>query len=212
MAGKLKLIILAIAALGSMGGSFFLATLTAPAPPEQATTDGTDRTEPENPLITAVDGPSLREREIEQLIGELKAELDAQKQQRAGLEQQARRQQMTLRELERESQELDNQRLAMAGRIAQLKEEQDRQRNSRIVMKRQEAERLKSVAAIYEKMDSVECSGILTAMCSNAQIDDAVKILSLMSDRPAAKVLAEVADKDLAAQLVERMKRLQQEG
>ena len=85
-------------------------------------------------------------------------------------------------------------------------------RLSRIQIAKQETENLKKIAARYEKMDSTAAAEILTAMCENGQPADAVKILYIMSERSAGKVIGEIADRKLAAQLLEQMKRIEQEG
>lgn len=56
-----------------------------------------------------------------------------------------------------------------------------------------EKKNLVRIAAAYDKMDVTQSSKVIINMASNQQLDDAVKILYLMSERTAAKLLGEIA-------------------
>jgi flagellar motility protein MotE (MotC chaperone) len=88
----------------------------------------------------------------------------------------------------------------------------DKLEKSRIRITQEEKVNLKHTASIYEKMDSASGGRILVGMCESLQTDDAVKILHYMGERPAAKILGEIPDKAMAAQLTEMLKRIREEG
>lgn len=81
-----------------------------------------------------------------------------------------------------------------------------------ISINRIEMDNLQKNAAIYDKMPAAEGSVILERMCANNQKNDAAKLLRYMTERTSAKILAEMKDKNLAAELLEIMKRLKEEG
>jgi len=57
-------------------------------------------------------------------------------------------------------------------------------------------------------MDVGEASQTIVEMCGANQIEDAVKLLLYMNERQAAKMLAEMSNKPLAAELSLLMKRV----
>jgi hypothetical protein len=52
----------------------------------------------------------------------------------------------------------------------------------------------------------------LTTMMQNGQADDAARIVFFMQERRAAKLVGEIADKSMAARLLERVKRIRTQG
>ena len=60
-------------------------------------------------------------------------------------------------------------------------------------------------------MSAEESGPIFEGMVANQQLDDAVKILRFMSERTAAKLLGQLSE-DIARQLMEGLKRVQQKG
>jgi len=84
---------------------------------------------------------------------------------------------------------------------------------TRIRISTHEKTEVQKTAAIYEKMDAASSSQILVEMCTNNE-EDAVKILYYMSERSAAKCLAEISnsDKVLAAKLSQKIKIINEES
>lgn len=93
-----------------------------------------------------------------------------------------------------------------------LKREREELNKIIININKVELENIQKNAAIYDKIPAAEGSKILERMCANNQKYDAAKLLRYMTERAAAKVLAEMKDKDLAAELLEIMKRLKEES
>ncbi len=68
---------------------------------------------------------------------------------------------------------------------------------------------VKRMAEMYDNMDAESAARILQQLADTAKLDTAVKVLGLMKERQAAKVLAAMPpDSGLAAQLLERLKGL----
>ncbi len=97
-------------------------------------------------------------------------------------------------DLAAERTELDQKETALAA--AQLKVDQN------------EAANLKATAAIYDKMAPEQAAAILTQMYSGGQQGTAVKIISLMQDRTAAKTLESFTDAKIGAEITEQLQRI----
>lgn len=77
---------------------------------------------------------------------------------------------------------------------------------------REEQARIRQVASIYESMAPDHAAKILTQMADSGNLDMAAQIISLIKDRHAARILAEMHDPSLGAQLLEKIKGLRQQG
>jgi len=77
---------------------------------------------------------------------------------------------------------------------------------------RDEAVRLRQVASIYESMAPDHAAKILTQMADSGNLDMAAQIISLVKDRQAARILAEMHDPALGAQLLEKIKGFRQQA
>ncbi len=71
-----------------------------------------------------------------------------------------------------------------------------------------EQEQIQRMAEMYNNMDPTAAGNLLQGMADTGAIDTAVKILSNMSERRAAKVLAELSDRGVVIQILDRMKTL----
>ena len=114
--------------------------------------------------------------------------------------------------LKEQARELEQLRIQLVAPLNELKKAQQRLRQSRIRITKQELANLKRIAQFNEKKDPATAAETLVVMCKNKQYDDAVKILYLMSERSAGKVLSEMTDRELEAQLYQRMKLIEPEG
>ena len=136
----------------------------------------------------------------------------------------------SLRDLERRSRELDAWQ-------RQMKQERDRlrqvladaqeklAREKEDMAKREEAlatrlvaieqaehSNLKKTAEIYGKMEALRAAAILTTMYADGQQETVVKLLYLMTDRSAAKVLEAVVDPKVSAQITEKLQQVVRES
>ena len=96
--------------------------------------------------------------------------------------------------LEEERQKISKNTQEMEARVLQLQKE--------------EHANLKKMSGMYNSMSPESAARILQNLADTGKMDTAVKVLSLMQERQAAKVLAELTDAGLAAQLVEKLKSL----
>jgi flagellar motility protein MotE (MotC chaperone) len=71
-----------------------------------------------------------------------------------------------------------------------------------------ETDRIKQVAGMYDTMAPESAAKILQTLAEGGNLETAIKILSHMKERQAAKILAEIRDPVLAAQMLERLKGL----
>jgi flagellar motility protein MotE (MotC chaperone) len=75
-------------------------------------------------------------------------------------------------------------------------------------LQKEEQDNLKKMSGMYNSMAPESAAKILQNLADTGKMDTAVKVLSLMQERQAAKVLAELTDAGLAAQLIEKLKGL----
>lgn len=228
---KKRIMILALLfVLGTAGfaGSFLASRYMAgPAPAEAATGRPTNAATalgsagalPPPPSASAPSGarpeaqvPSIEEKHLYDLIREMRLKLAECDRREALLAEDERRLAIARKDLLKQAEDLEALRVQLAATVAQVKDAQASMEQSRVTITSVESANLKRVAAVYDKMDAGAGGKILEGMCTNRQEADAVKILYYMSERTVAKVLAEMADKALAARLCEQMKLIREQG
>jgi flagellar motility protein MotE (MotC chaperone) len=69
-----------------------------------------------------------------------------------------------------------------------------------------EDKNLLKMAAVYDSMPPENAAKILQQLADSGKLETAVKVLSQMKEAKAAKVLAEITDPSLSAQILEKMK------
>ena len=216
---KKKLIILVGLIVVSFGISFALTSmLSGPAPQPASAEQAGEEPAPQEGLlpggikIGAVETMRPKEQQLQELVQEMRLKSREYRTKLRKLKDREKRLQIAQDLLTKEAQDLENLRLKLAARLPRLKEAKAELIQTRIRIDRAEADNLKRLAKTYEKMDPAAGSEILTKMVTHEQEDDAVKILYFMSERSAAKLLAEITDKDLAARLCEKMKKIEKES
>ena len=153
-----------------------------------------------------------KEKLLDDLVRELRVKIQDHQRKEQRMEEQETRIRLAQDSLDKQGKELENLRIQLVAPLGRLKEAQTELERSRVLVTQEERANLKKTAAIYEKMDATAGGKILEIMCGNKQEDDAAKILSYMSERSAAKLLAEITDKTIVARLCDRMKRIREEG
>lgn len=124
---------------------------------------------------------------LDELRTQIKNEIEALNEAVEGVEKQRG-------SLDEERQKISKNTQEMEAKIVQLqKEEQDN---------------LKKMSGMYNSMAPEIAAKILQNLADTGKMDTAVKVLGQMQERQAAKVLAELTDAGLAAQLVEKLKSL----
>ncbi len=155
---------------------------------------------------------SMKEQELDRLGKELRLKIDAYRAKQKQLDKQQKQIQLAGQLLEKQAKELEALRMELVAPLTRLREVRASLENTRIRVAKLEKSNLKRTATIYEKMDATRGVGILIAMCKNNQEDDVVKILFYMSEKKAAKLLAEMQDQNIAAKLCQKLKMIQEDG
>jgi flagellar motility protein MotE (MotC chaperone) len=94
---------------------------------------------------------------------------------------------------------------ARSGELETLAAELERKR---LEFAAAEKQNINKMAGMYDAMPPENAAPILKQMADSGKMDTAVKILVQMKERQAARVLAELNDAALAAQLLDRMRLL----
>jgi flagellar motility protein MotE (MotC chaperone) len=102
-------------------------------------------------------------------------------------------------ELEIARKALDSEKVAVNKNLDEIKKRQTEIDSG-------EKKNLDKLATIYDSMPAENAAKILQQMADSGKLDTAVKVLAQMKERQASKVLAEMQDASLAAQLVEKMR------
>ncbi len=142
-----------------------------------------------------------RQKNLELIFQDIRAE-------RTGIEQKRRQVGALLKSVDEKMVELD-------GKLTALKQKQQQNTKEAAELKKnvsdydsQEKERIKQVASMYDSMEPASAAKILQTLADSGNLDTAVKILASMRERQAARVLAELGDPTLAAQLVDKLRGL----
>ena len=155
---------------------------------------------------------SMKEQELDRLGKELRLKIDAYRVKQKQLDKQQKQIQLAGQLLEKQAKELEALKMELMTPLNGLKDAMASLENTRIRVAKLEKSNLKRTATIYEKMDAARGVGILIAMYKNNQEDDVVKILFYMSEKKAAKLLAEMQDQNIAAKLCQKLKKIQEDG
>jgi len=156
--------------------------------------------------------PLPGQKEVNELVRELRLRLEEVQRREAELTRQERRVRLAEEALQARAKELEALRMELVGPLARLKEAMAELERSRVKVGQQEKANIQRIAATFERMEAEGGSGILTGICANNQTDDVVKILYYMSERSSAKLLAAMTDKALAARLTALMQRVEEGG
>jgi flagellar motility protein MotE (MotC chaperone) len=218
MTGKMRLMILIALGVVSFGAALVISTMTGAQSGTNVSPGGqeaTGKTAQEAPVIDMSIGTpedSARREELTVLIREVRARLAECRDKQAELDGREKRLAIARETLDEQAKGLEQLRVEIVAPLARLKEVQEQLRASRITIAKEELENLRKIALIYQSKDSTAAAETIIAMCKNNQEDDAVKILFFMSERSAGKVLSEIQDRALVANIYEHMKRIRNEG
>jgi flagellar motility protein MotE (MotC chaperone) len=100
--------------------------------------------------------------------------------------------------LERKSGEVDSKQKQLTNQHKQLKD-------SIVHIEDTEKDTVKRLAVVYDSMDSEAAAQQLQHMADTGKMETAVKILTMMRERQAAKVLAAFTDRTTVSQFIEKM-------
>ena len=96
--------------------------------------------------------------------------------------------------------------------ISVLKNREASLQNTLLEIETTEKKNLVRIAASYDKMDVTQSSEIMINMASSQQLDDAVKIMYLMTERTSSKLLGEISTSkpELASLLTTELKKVKE--
>lgn len=220
MKDKKRIIILGALAIISFAASYLVSGWLGGEEPKPSPQPSDGQAPPDQMVIGAPPAPGsiqpitiiMKERELDRLAKELRLEISTFRDKKKQQEKQQERIKETEKLLAEQVKELEGLQMKLAAPLARLRDAKGDLENTRVRIKEQEKSNLKRTATIYEKMDAAKGSGILIAMYKNNQEDDVVKILFYMSEKKAAKLLAEIPDPKVAADLCQKMKKIQEDG
>jgi flagellar motility protein MotE (MotC chaperone) len=207
---KIGIVLVVLAGI-SFGSSFFISSRMI----KRADASQTATTKPQAAAPVAQEpilADSQKEQQLDGLVKELHQKMEDCRRRQEELDQREARVQLAQESLQKRSEELEALQLKLVAPLTALKEAQADFKRQQVLVATQEKANLKHTAAIYEKMEPSKCAKVLTDMCVGSQEDDAAKILHFMSERGAAKLMAEITDKGLAARLTEKLKNIQEEN
>ncbi len=231
---KKRIIMIGAVGLVSFAGTFIFAWLTgaepvsppAVEPSERQTVEPSGRQTFEPGMISAVGTAgsemkkAMTEKQLNRLVYEVREKIQEYNTKLQGLEAREQRLQRAHNLIKKDIEELNNLRIELASTVANLKSEHDKLLKSRVEIAKAEKNNLVTMAAAYDKMDSVSAGKILTNMTKmqkggvgGSSLDDAVKILHYMTERTKAKLLAGLvaSEPNLAALLCQRLKQIIEE-
>ncbi|KKL80566.1 hypothetical protein LCGC14_2003490 [marine sediment metagenome] len=216
MAGMKRLIFIAALLIVGFAVSCGVTLIftSPPQPQPEGETAGTVTTLPNDSVLNSMPALGMAgqirpgEKQLAALIQSLRSKLAESRQMKDRLERREKRVRMAEQLLKKDAQDLEDLRVKLVGPLSRLKEAKADLVRTIAQIEPLEAVNLKKMAKVFDKMDSASSSRILSEKCSSGKEIDAAKILYYMSDRSAAKALAEMTAKGLAAGLTERLKRM----
>ncbi|MEZ6113631.1 MAG: hypothetical protein R3C99_21860 [Pirellulaceae bacterium] len=104
--------------------------------------------------------------------------------------------------------EIANQRQQFTDERTDAQDELDKIKKAQIEYKSLEADNLKRMSAWFQNMDPAKAAELLREMSNNGQMTMVVQLLGNFEEREAAKILAEMEDKNLVTQLAEQYRGL----
>ncbi len=221
---KIQIIIMAAAGLASFAGAFGftwymkqqLSSADAATPPALPTSnDGTDEQESKIERFAfggAVLKDTMREEELRGLIFDIREKMNEYKSKERALAAEEQRIDTARKTLEADIERLSRLHDALNVAAGRLRQQEEALQHRMVEISTIEKANLQRIAATYDKMDATQASKIIINMASNKQLEDAVKIVHLMSERTAAKLLGEISvtKPDLASLLSTELKKVRE--
>lgn len=137
---------------------------------------------------------SLTEKQLKNLIIDLKEKRREYQRKEDELIEKEERLKITQETIKKDIERLESIKQELISAIADYKIEKKELDDSVLKIETVEKENLTWRAAVYDKMDATSAAKIFINMAANNQIDDSAKIIHYMSERNAAKLLAEIAN------------------
>ncbi len=229
---KKLIIIIAAAAVVSFGGAFGTAWLTKPkaaaaAEPNAVAQHGEAARvqaelglgQPSAEQQEKARQRAMTEEQLRSLVKDVRDKAQEYQDKLDGLQVQEQRIKVAQEALKEDVKALEDLRVEVATAVASLKAQRDELERTRIKITENEKVSLKATSAMYEKMDSDSAARLLANTCKGktgtaaeraANVQDAVKTLSMMTDKKRGAVLASLmqTEPDLAGVLVMKLKQI----
>ena len=133
-----------------------------------------------------------RQKQLELIVEDIRSEREVIDELRKQLDELLKSGEERMAEVDRRRTELEIQQQSIDGKVTE--------------MAGQEKDNIKKMGSVYDNMAPESAAKIIQQMADTGTMDTAVKLLAVMKERQAAKVLSEIPDPTLAAQLSERLK------
>jgi predicted RNase H-like nuclease (RuvC/YqgF family) len=159
------------------------------------------------------EGFSMTEKQLQSLIYDVREKIEEYENKERQLELREERIQVANEQLEKDVKELDELHMNLQATLASLKQQQANLEATVTRIDALEKENWQMIAKRYDKMDISYASKIIINMVKNNQLDDAVKILYYMSERPSGKLLGEIgnSEPEIASLLSNKLSRIKEE-
>ena len=210
MGKNVLVLILAGAAVTSFAGSYIASSrlqgrgqgaATAPAP---ALGEGGEEG------VQVVVPRSLRDEQVDMLARQLREQMARYEEREGELEKREEMAETVRTQMDEDTRRLNELLARVTKALTKLKEERAQVEQEQVLMSKLEVTNLGRLASYYDKMDAASASRILSTMYSGQEGETAIKILYMMGERTAAKVLQAVADPELAASMTTDFTRVKQ--
>jgi flagellar motility protein MotE (MotC chaperone) len=140
-----------------------------------------------------------RQKQLELVFNDIKSERASIDEMRKQVAEEMKAVERQLLNLEKKRAELDDKQQEVNTHVKEMEK-------NVVQLDGMEQGNLKKIADMYDSMAPESAGKILKQLAESGKMDTAVKLLGLMKERQAAKVLADLEDPALAAQLLEKMK------
>lgn len=140
-----------------------------------------------------------RQRQLELVFNDIKSERGTIDELRKQVASEMSAVETQLRVLEKKRADLDEKQQQVTDHVKEMEK-------NVVQLDGMEQGNLKKIAEMYNNIAPESAGKILKQLAESGKMDTAIKLLGLMKERQAAKVLAELDDPALAAQLLEKMK------
>lgn len=208
-----------------------LMTGTKSDTPHTSTTTGSHADEPMVPAVRPTDNPGADEiarltaelrtrvaaaRENERLTAARKKELELIQQdlhgERAAIDDLQKQVKKELESVHAALAEMEKQGASVKNDQGKVNKAAQDLESQSLRLQKEEQDNLKKMSLMYNNMPPESAAKIMRSLADTGKMDTAVKVLGMMQEKQAAKVLAELGDAGLAVQMLERLKGLRKPG
>jgi chromosome segregation ATPase len=161
---------------------------------------------------TEVAQMGMSERQLQNLIHDIREKLKDFHKRQKQLEEEAERIEISRQTLQTDIDRLNSLRNKLDVAMSEIKQKEQELAKSIVQIDELEKTNFQRLASTYEKMDVAQAGKIMVTMAASSQLQDSVKIIYYMTDRSAAKLLGEIAmaKPELATIISSQLKRIKE--